>query len=68
MKGGKDMDNMIPNSTRFVGATSSVITFTKWHDLKTGEFWFDLYINGKVEGHYRFSDLIKKLQEVAVEL
>ena len=54
--------------TRFFGGTAPVITITKWHDLKTGEFFFDLYLNGKVEGRYSFSELIKKLQEVVLEI
>lgn len=62
------MDNLIPENMRFVGGTSPMISVTKWHDLKTGEFWFDLYINGKVEGRYQFSQLIKKMQEVVLEI
>ena len=62
------MDNLIPEHCRFVGATSPVITVTKWHDLKTGEFWFDLYVNGKVEGKYNFTSLQKKLQEVVLDI
>lgn len=50
------MDNLIPD--RFIGGTSPVIGITKWHDLKTGEFFFDLYLNGKVDGRYNFTDLI----------
>lgn len=62
------MDNLIPEDCRFVGGTSPIISITKWHDLKTGEFWFDLYINGKVQGRYNFSGLQKKLQEVILEI
>ena len=54
--------------TRFLGGTSPIISVTKWHDLETGEFWFDLYLNGKVEGRYNFSELTKKLQEVVLEI
>lgn len=62
------MDNLISDATRFVGGTSPIISVTKWHDLKTGEFWFDLYLNGKVEGRYNFTFLTKKLQEVMLEI
>lgn len=62
------MDNLIPENCRFVGGTSPVITITKWHDLKTGEFFFDLYLNGKVDGRYQFSELFKRLQEVVLEI
>ena len=62
------MDNLIPEDCRFVGGTSPMISITKWHDLKTGEFWFDLYINGKVEGKYNFTSLNKKLQEVVLDI
>ena len=53
---------------RFVGGSSPIISITKWHDLNTGEFWFYLYINGKVEGKYNFDELTKKLQEVVLEI
>lgn len=62
------MDNLIPENKRYLGGTSPVIGITKWHDLKTGEFFFDLYLNGKVEGRYSFSELTKKLQEVVLEI
>ena len=62
------MDNLIPENTRFIGGTGPIISVTKWHDLKTGEFWFDLYLNGKVEGRYNFSGLMKKLQEVVLDI
>lgn len=47
---------------------SPVITVTKCHDLKTGEFFFDLYLDGKVEGRYNFTSLNKKLQEVVLDI
>lgn len=62
------MDNLISEDCRFVGGTSPIISITKWHDLKTGEFWFDLYVNGKVEGRYNFSGVLKKIQEVILEI
>ena len=62
------MDNLIPDNKRYLGGTSPVIGITKWHDLKTGEFFFDLYLNGKVEGRYSFSELTKKLQEVVLDI
>ena len=62
------MDNLIPENMRFVGGSSPVISITKWHDLKTGEFWFDLYLNGKVDGRYHFDQLFKRLQEVALDI
>ena len=62
------MDNLIPENKRYLGGTSPVIGITKWHDLKTGEFFFDLYLNGKVEGRYSFSELTKKLQEVVLDI
>ena len=62
------MDNLIPENCRFVGTSSEVVTFTKWHDLKTGEFWFDLYVNGKVDGRYDFSGAVKRWQELLLEV
>jgi hypothetical protein len=52
--------------TRFIGGTSPVITVTRWHDLEKGEFSYDLYLNGKVDGRYNLSDLTKRLQEVLI--
>lgn len=62
------MDNLIPEDKRFIGGVSPVIGITKWHDLKTGEFFFDLYLDGKVEGRYNFTSLNKKLQEVVLDI
>ena len=62
------MDNLIPENCRFVGSNSEIISITKWHDLKTGEFWFDLYIHGNVIGRYNFEGLFKKLQEVVLDI
>ena len=53
---------------RFVGGTSPVISITKWHDLNTGEFWFDLYVNAKVKGRYNFTELTKAIQEIVLEI
>lgn len=50
--------------TRFIGGTSPVITVTKWHDTEKGEFFYDLYINGHVEGRYSLEEITKKFQEV----
>lgn len=55
-------------NNRFIGGTSPVITVTKWHDLETGEFFFDLYINGKIDGRYQFTELSKKFQELMLEV
>lgn len=55
-------------NTCFLGGTSPIISVTKWHDLETGEFFFDLYLNGKVDGRYTFSELTMKLQEVMLEI
>ena len=55
-------------NTRYIGGTSPIISVTKWHDLETGEFYFDLYINGKIDGRYSFSELTKKFQELMLEV
>lgn len=49
---------------RFIGGTSPVITVTKWHDIETGEVWYDLYLNGKVDGRYSLTELNRRFQEV----
>ena len=53
---------------RFIGGVSPVITVTKWHDLETGEIFYDLYLNGKVDGRYNLDSLTKKIQEVLFEV
>lgn len=53
---------------RFIGGNSPVITFTKWHDLQTGEIYYDLYINGKIDDRYTLSELMKKLGEIAYDV
>lgn len=52
--------------TRFVAGTSPIITVTKWHDLETGEMFYDLYINGHVDNRYTLSELTKKFQEILI--
>ena len=54
--------------TRFFGGTAPVITITKWHDVEEHQMFYDLYLNGKVEGRYNFSELTKKLQEVVLDI
>ena len=53
---------------RFIGGVSPVITVTKWHDLETGEIFYDLYVNGKVEGRYTLPEITKKFQEVLFDV
>ena len=54
--------------TNFIGGVSPVITVTKWHDIQKGEFFYDLYLNGKVEGRYSLEELTKKFQEVMFDV
>ena len=53
---------------RFIGGTSPVITVTKWHDLEERTMYYDLYINGKVEGRYTLEEITKKFQEVLYDI
>ena len=52
---------------RFVAGQSPCITITKWHDLEAREFFYDLYINGKIDGRYSLSGLMKKIQEILID-
>ena len=54
--------------TRFIGATAPVITVTKCHDLEEGIIWYDLYLDGKFQGRFQFSDIMKKIQEVLYDV
>ena len=50
--------------TRFFGGTAPVITITKWHDVQEHQMFYDLYLNGHVDGRYSLEELLKKIQEV----
>ena len=49
---------------RFVAGQSPIFSVTKWHDLEAHEFFYDLYINGKIDNRYTLAELVKKLQEL----
>lgn len=51
-------------ATRFIAGNSPIFSVTKWHDLQTGEFMYDLYINGRIDNRYTLTELTKKLQEI----
>ena len=53
---------------RFIAGQTPQISVTKWHDLQTGQMFYDLYLNGKVEGRYTLEGLIKKFQEVVFDV
>ena len=53
-------------ATRFIAGNSPIISVTKWHDLTTGEVFYDLYINGHIDNRYTLSELIKKFQEILI--
>ena len=54
--------------TRFIGATSPVITFTKWHDTENKIIYYDLYLNGKVDGRYTLTEFQKRMVEIAYDV
>lgn len=56
------------NNTRFIGATSPVITFTKWHDTENKIIYYDLYLNGKVDGRYTLTEFQKRMVEIAYDV
>ena len=54
--------------TRFIGAMAQVITVYKWHDLQEHTMMYDLNLNGKVDGRYTLSELMKRIQEVLIDV
>ena len=54
--------------TRFIGGTSPNISVTKWHDIEEGVFFYDLYLNGKIEGRFTLSELMKKIEEILYDV
>lgn len=55
-------------NTRFIGAASPVITFTKWHDTENHIVYYDLYINGKVDGRYTLLEFERRMVEIAYDV
>ena len=53
---------------RFIGSTSPNISVTKWHDIEEGVFFYDLYVNGKIEGRFTLSELMKKIEEILYDV
>lgn len=53
---------------RFIGAAAPVISITKWHDTQEGTVYYDLYLNGKVDGRYKLDSLTKRIQEVMLDV
>ena len=53
---------------RFVAGQTPNISVTKWHDLQEQKMFYDLYINGKVEGRYSLEGLQKKIMEVVFDV
>lgn len=49
---------------RFVAGQTPNISVTKWHDLQDQTMFYDLYINGKVEGRYNLENLNKRILEI----
>jgi hypothetical protein len=49
---------------RFVAGQTPNISVTKWHDLQEQKMFYDLYINGKVEGRYNLENLNKRILEI----
>ena len=53
---------------RFVAGQTPIFSVTKWHDLQEQKMFYDLYINGKVEGRYSLEGLQKKIMEVVFDV
>lgn len=59
---------MADKKIRFAAGNSPVLSVTKWHDLETGEVFYDLYINGKIDNRYSLEGITKKFQELLWEV
>lgn len=59
---------IIMKDYRFIGAAAPIISITKWHDTQEGEIFYDLYLNGKVDGRYNLDSLTKRIQEVMLDV
>ena len=49
---------------RFVAGQTPQMAVTKWHDLQEQKMFYDLYINGKIDGRYSLEGLQKRFMEV----
>lgn len=49
---------------RFIAGQTPNLSVTKWHDLQEKKMFYDLYINGKVEGRYNLEGLQKMILEI----
>lgn len=53
---------------RFIAGQTPNISVTKWHDLQEQKMFYDLYINGKVDGRYNLDQLQKKILEIIMDV
>lgn len=53
---------------RFVAGQTPNLSVTKWHDLQEQKMFYDLYINGKIEGRYNLDQLQKRILEIVMDV
>ena len=53
---------------RFIAGQTPNFSVTKWHDLQEQKMFYDLYINGKIDGRYRLESLQKRIMEVIYDV
>lgn len=53
---------------RFIAGQTPNLSVTKWHDLQKEEMFYDLYVNGKIEGRYNLEQLQKKIAEIIFDV
>ena len=53
---------------RFIAGQTPNISVTKWHDLQEQTKFYDLYVNGKIEGRYNLEQLQKRIMELIYDV
>ena len=53
---------------RFLAGQTPNLSVTKWHDLQEQTMFYDLYVNGKIEGRYNLEQLQKRIMELIYDV
>ncbi len=53
---------------RFIAGQTPNLSVTKWHDLQEQKMFYDLYVNGKIEGRFNLEQLQKRILEIIMDV
>ena len=53
---------------RYVAGQTPNLSVTKWHDLLEEKMFYDLYVNGKIDGRYNLEHLQKRILEIIMDV